>query len=285
MIDAVGPGGSAEDRIDASVRRILIMKSNRGVVADPLVDAAAVGRVVGTPEHLAAAAGDHRPHHHPGRRRRRPGAAAGAGKKVLVTGWGATTQILADGLAAKGAAGRPSAGPAPRRPTRRSRPPWRRRRARTRRGHDDEGLGHRGHRQAPRQQKLVSALRATGKPVLVVALRDPYDIAYLGDIESYLVTYSYSPVAVESALRVITGENNARGQAARRHPDRATPTPSCTPSAPASTSERDLTRRPRMPSRTAASSSPAGPLGPPPPASVRRPARDGTASPMPAAAG
>ena len=29
------------------------------------------------------------------------------------------------------------------------------------------------------QQKLVNALLATGKPVIVVATRDPYDIAYL----------------------------------------------------------------------------------------------------------
>ena len=49
------------------------------------------------------------------------------------------------------------------------------------------------------QQQLVDALLATGKPVLVVALRDPYDIAYLDGIETYLATYSSTPVAVESA--------------------------------------------------------------------------------------
>lgn len=62
------------------------------------------------------------------------------------------------------------------------------------------------------QQKLVAALRATGKPVLVVALRDAYDIASLDGIDSYIATYSNTTVAVESALRVITGENKARGK-------------------------------------------------------------------------
>ena len=42
----------------------------------------------------------------------------------------------------------------------------------------------------PGQRDLVAALRATGKPVLVVALRDAYDIAYLPGIDSYLATYS-----------------------------------------------------------------------------------------------
>jgi beta-N-acetylhexosaminidase len=62
------------------------------------------------------------------------------------------------------------------------------------------------------QQQLVAALRATGKPVLVVALRDAYDIGHLDGVQSYLVTYSSTTVAVESALRVITGENKARGR-------------------------------------------------------------------------
>jgi len=41
---------------------------------------------------------------------------------------------------------------------------------------------------------------------VVVAVRDPYDIAYLPGVSTYLATYSYSPVAIESAVRVIVGE-------------------------------------------------------------------------------
>ena len=77
------------------------------------------------------------------------------------------------------------------------------------------------------QQRLVKALVATGVPVIVVAVRDPYDIAYLPGVRTYLATYSYSPVAIEAAARVITGEVGPTGtlpvdvpggRAARRTP-------------------------------------------------------------------
>ena len=61
------------------------------------------------------------------------------------------------------------------------------------------------------QQRLVKALVATGTPVVVVAVRDPYDIAYLPGVRTYLATYSYSPVAIEAAARVITGEVGPTG--------------------------------------------------------------------------
>jgi beta-N-acetylhexosaminidase len=64
----------------------------------------------------------------------------------------------------------------------------------------------------PGQRDLVAALGATGRPMLVVALRDAYDIACLPGIDSYLATYSSASVSIESALRVITGENPARGK-------------------------------------------------------------------------
>ena len=66
------------------------------------------------------------------------------------------------------------------------------------------------------QQRLVKALVATGTPVVVVAVRDPYDIAYLPGVRTYLATYSYSPVAIEAAARVITGEVAPDGHAAGR---------------------------------------------------------------------
>ncbi|HEY7717386.1 MAG TPA: glycoside hydrolase family 3 C-terminal domain-containing protein, partial [Pedococcus sp.] len=62
------------------------------------------------------------------------------------------------------------------------------------------------------QRSLVSALQDTGKPVVVVATRDPYDIAHLAQAPTYLATYSYSPVAIEAAARVITGEVGPSGR-------------------------------------------------------------------------
>ena len=41
---------------------------------------------------------------------------------------------------------------------------------------------------------------------IVVAVRDPYDIAYFTAASTYVATYSYSPVAVEAVARVITGD-------------------------------------------------------------------------------
>jgi beta-N-acetylhexosaminidase len=61
------------------------------------------------------------------------------------------------------------------------------------------------------QQRLVKALVGTGVPVVVVAVRDPYDIAYLPGVRTYLATYSYSPVAIEAAVRVIAGEVGPTG--------------------------------------------------------------------------
>lgn len=39
-----------------------------------------------------------------------------------------------------------------------------------------------------RQQALVRALVATGRPVVVVAVRDPYDLAHLPGVTTYLAT-------------------------------------------------------------------------------------------------
>ena len=44
-----------------------------------------------------------------------------------------------------------------------------------------------------------------------MAVRDPYDIAYLPGVRTYLATYSYSPVAIEAAVRVIAGEVGPTG--------------------------------------------------------------------------
>ena len=56
------------------------------------------------------------------------------------------------------------------------------------------------------QQKLVKQLLGTGRTVVVVAVRDPYDIACFTAAPTYVATYSYSPVAIEAAARVIVGD-------------------------------------------------------------------------------
>src|SRR5690606_34872183 len=56
VMAAVADGEITEDRIDASVRRILEQKAKRGVLTDPTVDVTAVADVMATPEHHATAA-------------------------------------------------------------------------------------------------------------------------------------------------------------------------------------------------------------------------------------
>jgi beta-N-acetylhexosaminidase len=207
VLGAVRSGRISQKRLDESVGRILTLKWKRGVFAHSWTDPAKVSGVVGTPEHLATAnaitdrtgtlvANDDKTLPY-----------AAGGKKVLVTGYGVgTTQTLADGLARRGATTQTvQTGSAP----------------------SDAAIASAVAAAADKdavvvttmkawdttvtdpkagQQRLVQQLLATGKPVIVVAVRDPYDIAYLPGVKTYLATYSYSPVAIESAVRLITGE-------------------------------------------------------------------------------
>ncbi len=61
------------------------------------------------------------------------------------------------------------------------------------------------------QKTLVTRLLATGKPVVVVAVRDPYDIAYFTGAPTYLATYSTTAISVESLTRVLFGEVQPAG--------------------------------------------------------------------------
>jgi beta-N-acetylhexosaminidase len=192
------------------------MKSNRGVLADPLVDETRVSSVVGRPQHkswaqvitdrtttLVTDEADLVPL---------------PAKKTLVTGWG-TTQVpqLAAGLKERGwTTDSLVTGATPTAATIASA-------AAKAQGSDQIVITTSAAWNSTAQQQLVAAVRATGKPVLVVALRDAYDIGHLDGVESYLVTYSSTTVAVESALRVITGENRARGRLPVDIPDPARP--------------------------------------------------------------
>ena len=52
----------------------------------------------------------------------------------------------------------------------------------------------------PSLGRLANALAATGKPLVTVALRDPYDVAH-HDSAAALCTYSYSPVVPAALVR------------------------------------------------------------------------------------
>jgi beta-N-acetylhexosaminidase len=62
------------------------------------------------------------------------------------------------------------------------------------------------------QRTLVTQLLATGRPVVCVAVRNPYDVAQLPAVQAYLATYSWTDVELRAAARVIAGRVRPRGR-------------------------------------------------------------------------
>lgn len=213
VINAVKSGRISHSFLNAKVRRILELKVKRGIVADPMVHPAALPSVVGTPEHLATAAAITDLTSTLVKNDDKVLPLATQGKQLLVTGYGATTtQILADGLTKQGAtttvnqtgtsptdaqiAASVAAAQGKDAVVVTTMKAW-----------DTNVTDKRAG-----QQKLVKALQDTGIPVIVVATRDPYDIAYLPGTTTYVATYSYSPVAIEAVARVIAGKVSPTGK-------------------------------------------------------------------------
>lgn len=70
-----------------------------------------------------------------------------------------------------------------------------------------------------RQQALVAALQDTGKPVIVSAHRNPYDIMAFPEVEGYLNSYSSLNVSMEAIAGVLTGDINPFGKLPVTIPD------------------------------------------------------------------
>lgn len=62
------------------------------------------------------------------------------------------------------------------------------------------------------QQNLVKALQGTGKPVIVAAIRNPYDLMSFPNVNAYLATYGDRDVSVNALARVLAGEVNPSGE-------------------------------------------------------------------------
>jgi beta-N-acetylhexosaminidase len=208
VLRAVRSGEIGEGRINRSVYRILRLKQRLGAFEDPFVDEASVPEVVGTPEHLAAAdAVSERTvtlvENATGTLPLEPG----TGQHALVTGWGVTTtSTLAARIAERGLTtdvyetGATPGDPAI---------------AEARRRAESSDLVIVTTNRAwanPAQQRLVKELVAGGKPVIVVAVRDPYDIAYFTEAATYVATYSYAGVSLKALARVLFGEVNPAGK-------------------------------------------------------------------------
>lgn len=207
VIDAVRSGELTEKRIDQSVTRVLKLKMKRGLFESKnvMVDEKRVGSRVGTAEHQARAQqitdstvtlvkDDANALPLP--------KAAG---NVLVTGASVST-ALADRVGARGATATAyDTGTAPSDATIAN--------AVAKAQQSDRVVVSTNKAwTSAGQQKLVKQLVATGKPVVVVAVRDPYDIAYFTDAPTYLATYSTTAISMESLARVLFGEVQPAGK-------------------------------------------------------------------------
>ena len=207
VLDAVASGELTEKRIDESVARVLKLKLKRGLFEpkNVMVDEKKVGSRVGTAEHQARAQeitdatvtlvkddANNLP----------LPAAAG---NVLVTGASVST-ALAGRIGARGATATAyDTGTAPTDATIASAV------AKAQQSDRVVVTTNKAWTSAG-QQKLVKQLVATGKPVVVVAVRDPYDIAYFTDAPTYLATYSTTAISMESLAKVLYGEVQPGGK-------------------------------------------------------------------------
>jgi beta-N-acetylhexosaminidase len=199
VLDAVAAGTVTEARIDQSVRRILQMKTRLGLFRDPYVPTP----VVGTPAHLQTMADIAARSVTSLRDAALP---LQAGHDVLVTGWGASaTQTLATSLAERGLNATRLYAESP----------------------SDAVIAQAvaAARSADvtvvttcnawgdiDQQNLVTALLATGEPVVVAAVGGPYDIASFPQVSTYLATYGHQPMSMAALADVLSGRAEATGR-------------------------------------------------------------------------
>ncbi|MFD5267570.1 glycoside hydrolase family 3 protein [Streptomyces sp. NPDC058335] len=225
VLRAVREGELTEARLEESVLRILRLKDRLGLLADPYVSRDRVGRTVGTKAHLATAdriaertttllvnegallplsPRTHRRLLVVGADPASPSGTTGPPTGVLaaaLTGLGFTATALSTGTA-------PSAATIAR--------------AVTAAGEADAVVVGTYNVTATSPQKtLVEQLLATGRPVVAVAVRNPYDVAQLPSVKAYLASYSWTDVELRAAARVIAGvvEPQGRLPVPVQHPD------------------------------------------------------------------
>jgi beta-N-acetylhexosaminidase len=216
VLQAVRSGELTEARLDESILRVLRLKSKLGLLDGPYVTSEGVDRTVGIPAHLRAAdrVADNsttllvnKQGLLPLSRRTHP--------RLLVVGAEATSPSGTDGPPTKAlgnaltdlgfAATVLSTGTAPSEATIAK--------AVAEAGNVDAVVvGTYNVSATSSQRTLVNQLIATGKPVIAVAIRNPYDVAQLPDVPAYLAAYSWTDVELRAAARVIAGQVKPQGR-------------------------------------------------------------------------
>jgi beta-N-acetylhexosaminidase len=216
VLNAVRSGEITEERVEESLRRILAVKWDRGLVDDPYAKPERIPARVGIPEHLAAAQTAAERAITLVRDDSRFLPMSAAARSVLVTGYHNSTfdsiGEFAAALTARGATV--------------TRKPYGTRPTDTQiadavaaaANHDltvvftNKAWDTRVTDPNAKQQKLVKSLLATGQQVVVVAVRDPYDIAYFTEAPIYLVTYAYNAPLMHALARLMYGEVSPVGK-------------------------------------------------------------------------
>jgi beta-N-acetylhexosaminidase len=78
---------------------------------------------------------------------------------------------------------------------------------------------------------LVNALLQTGRPLIALAVREPYDIAHFTAASTYLAAYGFNPVSLRALVRVLFGEVNPSGKLPVTIPAADDPPGCCSPTA------------------------------------------------------
>lgn len=207
VLEAVRSGRISQDRLDDSVRRILRLKAKRGLrqAADAMVDVARVPLVVGSPEHqrqaqwiadqtttLVADAGQ-------------VPIPRIAGSDILVTGRGeSATAALAKALGERGARVRVLESG--------SQPDSARIAAARAAARAADVVVVLTYDAGRSQRDLVTALKASGTPVVVASTGAPYDLGALPEGLSALATYSDRRTAMAALARVLAGQASPVGR-------------------------------------------------------------------------
>ncbi|MHB9861566.1 glycoside hydrolase family 3 protein [Streptomyces sp. YIM S03343] len=216
VLAAVRGGELTEARLDESLLRILRLKSRLGLLDDPYADPARVDSVVGTRSHLALAdriadrtttllvnkggllplsTRKHRRLLVVGADPASPSGTTGPPTTVLAAalkGLGFTTTALSTGTT-------PSAATIAKAVTAAG-------------GANAVVVGTYNVTAGSAQQTLVRQLVATGKPVVAIAIRNPYDVAQLPTVPAVLASYSWTDVELGAAARVLAGRVPPRGR-------------------------------------------------------------------------
>ncbi|UQS28133.1 glycoside hydrolase family 3 C-terminal domain-containing protein [Streptomyces fradiae] len=216
VLDAVRGGEISEKRLDESVLRVLRLKARLGLLRDPYVPRAGVDRVVGRRAHLDAADRiadatttlllneggllplnrlTHRNVLVVGADPASPSGTTGPPTATLTAaldGLGFTATALSTGTAPTTARIEQAVAAAA--------------------GKDAVVVATYNVSATSTQRTLVARLAATGVPVVVVAIRNPYDVAQLTGQRAVLATYSWTDVELRAAARVVAGRVRPEGR-------------------------------------------------------------------------